>query len=78
MTSLIGNARSEEKKAPPSPKNGNKEINLNREVKEKQSTEMESLQRIINQLTNEVIELKRNAKESSRKPFKLWKKKNHN
>lgn len=57
MLSLVGNPWFGEKKDQPPPKKSNKEIKLNKEVKEKECTKLESLQRIVKQLMNEVIGL---------------------
>jgi hypothetical protein len=55
------------------PKN---QIKLNKEVKDKEPTNMESLHRIIKKLMIEVVDLKKNIGEvfGSRNPFKPWKK----
>ena len=61
MSSLSENLWSGEKKGQPPPKKSHKEIKLIKEGKEKQSTEIESIQRMVNELINIVIDLKRNT-----------------
>ena len=69
MSSLSTNPKSREKKGN-RPLKKNKEIKLNNKGKEKESSEIESFQRMVKELTNIVIDFKRNNGESSRKPIK--------
>ena len=51
---------------------------MNKEGKENKASKIESLQRIVKEHTNRVIELKRTNGGSSIKTFKQWKKKINN
>ena len=77
MSSLGTNMEFGEKKSH-YPRNKKKEIKLNKECKDKESTEIKSLQRMVKELTNTIIYLKNNTRECLRRPFKPWKEKTHN
>ena len=51
---------------------------MNKKGKEKESSKIENLQRIVKALTNKVIDLNKNSGDSSKKPFKAWKNKINN
>ena len=67
MSSLGESIESRENKDQTPPKKNNKETKLNKDDKEKKLTRIESLQRMVKELTNTMIDLKRNTNESSRK-----------
>lgn len=77
--------KTREKKAPQTSKKNNGNDNKGAETKDKETTDVEGLHRIIKKLTNTVIDMRRNHRESTngkggdynnRKPFKpfYWKK----
>lgn len=73
MSSLGSNPKFWDKKDNHPPKK-NKKIKLNKEEKEKELSEIENLQRMVKEITNTIIDFKKSTRESSRKPFKAWKK----
>ena len=68
ISSLGENPGSGENKDQPPPMKNNKEIKLNKEGKEKETTKIKSLHRMLKELTNTMIDLNRNTRESLRKP----------
>ena len=72
MASISSHQGNEENKPSSSQKNTKKNKGIPRtdtEKKDKEPTDMESMQRVIKQLTNELIDLKK-SKGEGKKPFK--------
>ena len=74
ISSHQGNEESKPSSSKKSIKKNNGISKANLKKKDKQPTYMERMRRVIKQITNEIIELKKN-KEEGMKPFKLFLKK---